>query len=472
MLKRWFREIPDFAYLSFPIITILLTYFTNRSLFVDEASLALNLMERDFQALLGTLDYGQAAPIGFLLVSKLIVSLFGFSEYSLRLLPLILGLLACFLIFKLSQRIVPRAMPFIMFWFGTSNYVMRFATEYKQYIGDMMFSLLLLLLADYIYRNSTYKYIILWGIVAIISVWFSHPAVFVIAGSGIMLMFYLYRDRRRSEAIAVFIVSIISAMNLFIVYLFFYRQVAYGTDVAEFMQTFWEDSFFELSPEWFLRFPFILFRSIAHLNNPILVIVVIFGFIVGIRLIERRFGLILLLITILTLIASGLHLYPLRERLLLFLLPGVVFILASGLEDVYAKVKRANQSIATIILLGILALFLYQINPGQYLEETRLGYEYVYSVSSEEPIVFISYESERVARYYNYPYRVLSRLSIEEVLDHAESSDNPVWMVIIQRHLFSFPLEELEELSAHFNFHEIYVLCFDGLLTMCPELDS
>lgn len=72
-------------------------YLYNRSLWADEAVLALNIVNRSYLELLQPLDYDQAAPIGFLIVEKFAVQLFGDNEYSLRLFPLLSGIISLLL---------------------------------------------------------------------------------------------------------------------------------------------------------------------------------------------------------------------------------------------------------------------------------------------------------------------------------------------------------------------------------------
>ena len=70
------------------------------------AMLALNVVDRDYGELLGRLDMNQAAPAGFLLVSKIVGSLADYSEFALRLFPCLLGIAALVLFIRLAVEVL------------------------------------------------------------------------------------------------------------------------------------------------------------------------------------------------------------------------------------------------------------------------------------------------------------------------------------------------------------------------------
>ena len=74
--------------------------FANRSLWLDEAMLALNICGRSFAGLLAPLDYDQGAPIGFLMLERLAVVVFGPTELALRLVPFFASIAALALAFQ------------------------------------------------------------------------------------------------------------------------------------------------------------------------------------------------------------------------------------------------------------------------------------------------------------------------------------------------------------------------------------
>ena len=78
-------------------------YLSNRSLWLDESSLALNIVNRSFSQLLKPLDYGQGAPLGFLILERLAVHVFGTHEYALRLFPFLCGIISLLLFNRLAK---------------------------------------------------------------------------------------------------------------------------------------------------------------------------------------------------------------------------------------------------------------------------------------------------------------------------------------------------------------------------------
>ncbi|MCI0553542.1 MAG: hypothetical protein L0287_21560, partial [Anaerolineae bacterium] len=79
-------------------------YLTGRSLWLDEAMLALNIVNRDFIDLFKPLDYDQGAPIGFLLFEKTFSLILGRNEFSLRLFPFLVGVASLWLFYLLLKR--------------------------------------------------------------------------------------------------------------------------------------------------------------------------------------------------------------------------------------------------------------------------------------------------------------------------------------------------------------------------------
>jgi uncharacterized membrane protein YuzA (DUF378 family) len=83
-------------------------FLLNRSLWVDEALFALNIIERTPLQLVGPLGYGQHSPVGFTLLIKLVTMLFGASEPVLRLIPLLTGVASLALIYLVANRWFPK----------------------------------------------------------------------------------------------------------------------------------------------------------------------------------------------------------------------------------------------------------------------------------------------------------------------------------------------------------------------------
>lgn len=168
-------------------------YFANRSLWGDEASLAVNLVNRSFRQLCRPLDFEQGAPIGFLFGERVVVQLFGTRECSLRLIPFLSGNLLLVLLFVLARRYFSGVMGLVALAMAVfSKSLIHYSVELKQYSSDAIFSLLLLCCAMRIRRRlegsgDAGRAIGWFAIVGTAVVWFSHPAVFVLAGTACIM---------------------------------------------------------------------------------------------------------------------------------------------------------------------------------------------------------------------------------------------------------------------------------------------
>src|SRR2546423_582769 len=94
------------ALAAFGALLRIILYADNRSLWFDEAALSLNLLERPFGNLLSPLYFDQGAPVGFLMVERLAGTTLGYSEYVLRLFPLVCGLASVVGFVALARRLL------------------------------------------------------------------------------------------------------------------------------------------------------------------------------------------------------------------------------------------------------------------------------------------------------------------------------------------------------------------------------
>ena len=134
--------------LAYGALLRLTQYLFNRSLWVDESMLSLNIVNRSFAQLLRPLDYNQGAPLGFLLAQRWYVDLFGPGEYALRLFPLLCSFASLVLFYQLAKKCLERnAIAVAIGLFAILLPLTYYSSEAKQYSSDVAVALCLLLLA-------------------------------------------------------------------------------------------------------------------------------------------------------------------------------------------------------------------------------------------------------------------------------------------------------------------------------------
>ena len=341
----------------------LVQYAANRSLWFDEAMLALNILQRSAARLTATLDFNQVAPIGFLQTEKLATHVFGASELALRLFPLLLGLASVPLFAFLALRVLaPAAAALATVVFACAPGAVYYSSEVKQYSGDLAVGITLLALALMLLDPATSRRRrIAAAVVGAVAIPFSTASAFVVGGVtvAVVVSVFLRRDRVDEEAVVAVGLWLVSAIglvgftatraskleaaigtgnNLYLNatggtggHLTWARQVASGI---------WRTAGYpDSAPERYLHWP--------------LVGLVLVGFI---SLLRRKpiVALMLALPFPVMAVASALHRYPVFDRTVLFLLPATVLLVAEGACAVVVMARRRAAQYASTAVFAVL----------------------------------------------------------------------------------------------------------------------
>jgi hypothetical protein len=96
-MRKDLKNIINVLFIAILLIGIVLrcyNYFMGRSLWEDEAHLALNFISRGYKGLMEPLDNFQTAPIFFLFSVETFSHIFGYSELALRAFPFLVSIVA------------------------------------------------------------------------------------------------------------------------------------------------------------------------------------------------------------------------------------------------------------------------------------------------------------------------------------------------------------------------------------------
>ncbi len=395
--------------IGFGVVARVGQYIANRSLWHDEAPLALSIVDRSFAGLLQPLDYDRAAPIGFLLVERLGVLAFGNNEYALRLLPLLAGIASLVLFCRLATAyLAEEALLLAVGLFAIVHPLIYYASEAKQYSTDVAIALLILLVAiDLLMKSASMRRVFLLGLLGGVVVWFSHPSVFVLGGVGATLA--VSRLIRRDWK---------GLGGLSIAYLLWMGSIA-GSYIISWrfvlnsqrLLNFWGNSYMPLPPRsfrdlrWFVDTLFDVFHDPVGLSPYAsgLAALLFAAGCIWVYSAQWERASFLLLPVVLTLLASGFHKYPFRGRLLLFVVPSLIVLIAAGVE--WVKKRMGGSALVTFALIAVLCaeplLFAgYHLIRPREREELRPVLGYVSRHWQDGDRIYVYYGSGPAFRYY------------------------------------------------------------------------
>src|ERR1051325_3988322 len=186
--------------IGFGIVLRASKYLPAWSMRGDELAVTLNLINRSpLELATKPLDYEQAAPFGFLLTVKALITILGKSEYVLRLISFIAGCISLILMQILLTRTTSKyGNLFALAAFAVGNYLIYYSAELKPYSTDVLFTLILLLVFQQLLSKvSTAKDFLLLAVLGVLALCFSYTALFVLAGIGITLFIHYWKDKQK-----------------------------------------------------------------------------------------------------------------------------------------------------------------------------------------------------------------------------------------------------------------------------------
>lgn len=363
LLRRVAREHLAELTLALGALLRIGAYLWNRPYWLDEGSLLGSIRKVSVFDFSSPLRNDQLVPFGFLIIERVLVCLLGDSHYVTRLFPLCCGLVSLWFFWALAVRCLSaRPALLAIVFFALSDDMVYYSSELKPYSLDVLFGLVVTLVAMQFLENSVQsRNLLVLLVLAVFAPWFSFPSAFIVSGCGMVLIWDRLRRGQMCELACLLGIAACWLYSFATAYRASHSLLSSPTS----MYVFWGFAFLPAPPhnlDELLRFASILLEFFINPLNllapflPRLVIAVpIMVTVVGGVSIHKRDSLhflILNLPVLLALLASALQKYPLHGRLVLALAPAFYLIIAEGVEAVRGRFGKP-------ISIGLLVILLF-----------------------------------------------------------------------------------------------------------------
>jgi len=397
-----------FFLISFGILTRIVQYAFNPAVWMDEALLALNIMQKTFGGLIGPLDYNQAAPAGFLLVTKTFVQILGQGEYVLRLFPLISSLCAVVLFYKLLRTYVDLKVQLIaLALFVFSSGLLRHSVEFKPYSTDILITVVILFTGlSLLSKTLNLPEALRFGCVGACVLWFSFPAVFVLAGVGLTLALLYVTEKRWLE-----FKHLVCCVGMWITSFFILYIISLShTQSNVLLEGYWAQHFMPIWPKSFANLLWPVYSLAQMISHPAQIQQNWLGFLIftvgAVVIFKRNRYELMIWITpiVMTMFASGFHRYPFWGRLLLFYVPVIYVLISEGCLYFWNRSNILSKCTA-YILIGIF-LFSPTVSAYKHIiepvtpKDIRPALRYIQDHLQEPDYIYVYYGAIPAFRYY------------------------------------------------------------------------
>lgn len=349
-------------------------FLDNSSFWHDECALAWNIKFKNYSDFFGILNFEQAAPPFFMILTKFLTKIFGFSEWVFRLIPFLISCLSIFAFYFLAKKILNKnfSVLWAVFLFAINQTLINYSFEFKPYALDVFFSIVCILFFINWQNFQTKPKIIFSSLFIAIIPWFSFTSVFVIAAGFIINLFKTLKNKKPLFTLyPLLFTSLISVL----IYLKIYALNNYAHNS---IVDFWQPYFITNCK----NFLWMLGNNLRFFFPPVKfvlleLILLVWGIVIfykeaqskpntrdagGIAippytdnpnqaLIAQQFFYISTINFLSVILLSTLHIYPFMERLVLFLLPIFLLFMVKPLDLI-----STSKKISSVFIILLFAL--------------------------------------------------------------------------------------------------------------------
>lgn len=344
-------------------------HFLEPTFNVDEIALGTNLKELTFKELLYPLNYGQSSPPLYLLLQKTIIVVFPLAFWiKIKILNFICAILTLFLFYKFLIK-TKNPIAILMFAMLVFNpFLIYNSLTVKQYGFDLLGVLFLINYSNHVaFKKYNWIFFTFWCLI-------SNIGLFGCAG----FLIYNFFSEKQSFKIKNLVIWVKNNIKTFvspfpyIAYFLWFLNQEGASELKSYMVIYWNNSFIPLNSSIFKYIIYLFhqfwisFYSAYEFWGIFLFCLIIPSLTYLIRkknILFKQQILLMLCILFVHIILNVLHMYPLSDRLFVYLAPLFILFLGASLDILftYFKLKKIKYTITfllTFITIGLYFLYL------------------------------------------------------------------------------------------------------------------
>lgn len=316
-------------------------YLYARPFWNDECALANNIIHFNIINCFKPLQFSQAVPPIFMVISDLISKIIPSIEFALRFFPLIASILSMVVFYYLAQRILNKKSTILlaMIFFCFNYRLIYYAQEFKQYSSDVL--IFLSILTSYFYldiEKLNTKKLISIGFIYATLIWASFTSLFALFTIFSLL---ILKNIKSYKKLAVLFLPVVVSFVCF----YIFQHLLAGN---EFLLSYWKDGFISHNFNNFIQI------VISYFSYSFNSIIIFFLFLAGLGIklfdLKNKKSLVLLIPTFLALLLSYFSIYPLESRVSLYLIPICILFAVQILDYINFKNKVLNYVLYSLII--------------------------------------------------------------------------------------------------------------------------